>query len=85
MTDIPTRNETETRRTEDLSGRDTWLFAPLLLVLIALPLAMVTVMSAGLWFAAHRLDLSLTQPAPTTFAARWPDKALPTVTLGQRG
>lgn len=61
---------------QDLKRRDLWLFAPLLAVLIALPLAIVTVVSVGLWFAAHSVDLSLTSP-PTTFAARWPDNALP--------
>ena len=81
MTDIPTRIEDGTTEEQDLSHRDVWLFAPLLVVLVALPLAMVTVVSAGLWFAAHRLDLSLTQPAPSSFAARWPDQALPDKTV----
>src|SRR5207237_1245365 len=67
----------EFAKNEDLSRRDLWLFAPLVAVLVALPLAIVTVLSVGLWFAAHGLDLSVASPAPTTFAARWPDKALP--------
>ena len=79
MTDI--HNETDARDTDALARRDAWLFAPLLVVLVALPLALVTVLSASLWFAAHRLDLGLTQPTPTTFAARWPDKSLPTVVI----
>jgi hypothetical protein len=62
---------------QELKRRDLWLFAPLLAVLVALPLAIVTVLSVGLWFAAHGVDLSVAQPAPTTFAARWPDHALP--------
>ena len=79
------RTEAAPREIDGLSRRDAWLFAPLIAVLVALPLALVTVGSASLWFAAHRLDLSLTQPAPTTFAARWPDKNWPTVVPGQRG
>jgi hypothetical protein len=62
---------------QDLKRRDLWLFAPLLAVLVALPLAIVAVLSVGLWFAARTVDLSMTSPAPTTFAARWPDRALP--------
>jgi hypothetical protein len=82
MTDIQHRNQAET----DARGvGDVWMFAPMILVLVGLPLAMVTVLSASLWFAAHRLDLSLTQSTPSTFAARWPDKNWPTVTPGQRG
>jgi len=62
---------------QDLKRGDLWLFAPLLVVLVALPLAIVTLVSASLWFAAQRLDLSMTSPAPTTFAARWPDQTFP--------
>jgi hypothetical protein len=61
---------------QDLKRRDLWLFAPLLAVVVALPLAIVTLLSVGLWFAARTVDLSVTSP-PTTFAARWPDQALP--------
>ena len=62
---------------QELKRRDLWLFAPLIAVLVALPLAIVTVLSVGLWFAARAVDLSVTSPPPTTFAARWPDRALP--------
>ena len=79
MTDNLVHANTETGDSDTLTRRDAWLFAPLVLVLIALPLAVVTVVGAELWFAAKRLDLGLTQAAPTTFAARWPDKAMPTV------
>jgi len=62
---------------QDLKRRDLWLFAPLLAVVVALPLAIVTILGVGLWFAARTVDLSVTSPTPTTFAARWPDQALP--------
>ena len=62
---------------QDLKRRDLWLFAPLLAVVVALPLAIVALLSVGLWFAARTVDLSVTSSAPTTFAARWPDQALP--------
>ena len=81
MTDMPIVNDADTPETDVLTRRDAWLFAPLLVVLVALPLAMVTIVSAGLWFAAHRLDLSLTQPTQSTFVARWPDRALPEKTV----
>jgi hypothetical protein len=81
MSENTVRTEADVAETDALTRRDVWLFAPLLVVLVALPLAMVTVVSAGLWFAAHRLDLSLTQPTQSTFAARWPDQALPEKTI----
>jgi hypothetical protein len=41
---------------DDLGKRDLWMFAPLLAIVVALPLAIVTVLSASLWFAAHSAD-----------------------------
>jgi hypothetical protein len=79
MTENTNRTEANIAETDALTRGDAWLFAPLLVVLVALPLAMVSVVSVSLWYAAHRLDLSLTQPVPSSFATRWPDQALPTV------
>jgi|GEM_PF-2619708 len=57
---------------DDLDRRDIWLFGPLIAVVVALPLAIVTVLSVSLWFVAHRADLNLAaQPAPTNFASRF--------------
>jgi len=62
---------------DDLSRGDWWLFVPLVAALVALPFALVTALSVGLWMAAHGLDLNVASSPQTTFAARWPDKALP--------
>ena len=68
---------------QELKRRDLWLFAPLITVLVAMPLAIVAVVSVGLYVAAQRLDLGLTSPPPVNFTARWPDKNWPTVIPGQ--
>jgi hypothetical protein len=62
---------------DDPSRGDWWMFVPLVAVLVALPFALVTALSIGLWIAAHGLDMSVASSTQTTFAARWPDKALP--------
>ena len=41
---------------DDLGKRDLWMFAPLLAIVVALPLAIVTVLSASLWFSTHSAD-----------------------------
>jgi hypothetical protein len=38
---------------DDLGKRDLWLFAPLLVVAAALPLAIVAILSASVYFASH--------------------------------
>ena len=67
----------EVAQHDDLTRQDWWMFVPLVAALVALPLALVTALSVGLWIAAHGLDMSVASSAQTTFAARWPDKALP--------
>jgi hypothetical protein len=71
---------------QELKRRDLWMFAPLIAVLVAMPLAIVAVVSVGLYVAAQRLDLSLaSQSPPVNFTARWPDKNWPTVVPGKPG
>jgi hypothetical protein len=41
---------------EDLERRDAWMFAPLVAVVAVLPIAIVAIMSASLYFAAHSAD-----------------------------
>jgi len=41
---------------EDLERRDAWMFAPLLAVVAVLPVAIVAIMSASLYFATHAAD-----------------------------
>ena len=52
---------------DDLDKRDLWMFAPLLGVVAALPIATVVVLGASIWFAAHSND----RYADNTFANRW--------------
>ena len=47
------RTELEALGEEDLTKRDLWMFAPLLAIVVALPLAIAAVVSASLWFSAH--------------------------------
>ena len=58
MGDTPARLKQELAALgeDDLGQRDLWLFAPLLVVAAALPLAIVAVLSASLYFAAHSAD-----------------------------
>jgi hypothetical protein len=41
---------------DDLGKRDAWMFAPLLMVVAVLPIAIVAIVSASLYFAAHSAD-----------------------------
>ena len=41
---------------DDLGRRDAWLFAPLVIVVAVLPIAIVAIVSASLYFAAHSAD-----------------------------
>ena len=41
---------------DDLGKRDAWMFAPLLVVVAVLPLAIVAIVSASLYFATHSAD-----------------------------
>jgi hypothetical protein len=58
MREIPARLKTELDALgeDDLGKRDLWMFAPLVTIVVALPLAIVTVLSASLWFATHSAD-----------------------------
>jgi len=59
--------ELEALGEEDLGKRDLWMFAPLLAIAAALPLAIVAVLSASLWFATHSGD----RYGGTSFASRF--------------
>jgi len=41
---------------DDLGKRDAWMFAPLLMVVAVLPIAIVAIVSASLYFAAQSAD-----------------------------
>jgi len=64
---------------ESLGRSDFWLFAPLIAIVVAMPLALVALTSAGLWFAAHHSDLSVQRRGADTFASRWVEPPKPEV------
>ena len=41
---------------DDLGKRDAWMFAPLVMVVAILPIAIVAIVSASLYFATHSAD-----------------------------
>jgi hypothetical protein len=51
---------------------DLWLFGPLIAIVVGLPIAIVALTGASLWFAATHTDLTIVQRPPAdTFASRW--------------
>jgi len=63
---------------EDLTRRDAWMFAPLIAAGITLPLIAAALLGGSM---VHLATLEASAPkAPTTFASRWPEKEMPTVT-----
>jgi len=54
---------------EDLTRRDAWMFAPLIATAL---------LGLSVWHLATE-EASATKP-PTTFASRWPEHEMPTVT-----
>jgi hypothetical protein len=52
---------------DDLGKRDAWLFAPLLVVVGALPIAIVAIAGVSLYFASHPGD----RYAGASFASRF--------------
>jgi len=41
---------------EDLGRRDAWMFAPLVAVVAVLPIAIVAIVSASVYFSTHHTD-----------------------------
>jgi hypothetical protein len=61
----------------DLTRRDAWLFAPLLAAVVALPLIAAGMIGFSAW---HLAGLEIAANKSVTFASRWPENAMPTVT-----
>jgi hypothetical protein len=62
----------------DLERRDTWMFAPLIAIVIALPILMTAVL--GFTVIQIRSESAMSNETPATvIASRWPDQALPVV------
>jgi hypothetical protein len=56
---------------DGLDRSDVWLFGPLIAIVVVMPLALVALTSAGLWFAATHSDMTLHRAPADTFASRW--------------
>ena len=81
VTDIPQPHPIEREPLaidEDITRRDAWLFAPLIAAAIALPLVATALVAFS---AVHLIngERSASATPPTTFASRWPDKAMPVI------
>jgi hypothetical protein len=62
---------------QDLTRRDIWLFAPFIAAAGALPLIVAVMLGFSAWHVAQQ---GITASKPVTFASRWPENAMPTVT-----
>jgi hypothetical protein len=68
----------------DLRRRDAWMFAPLIAAAVTLPLIAAALLGLSAWHlatqdATHGVAAKANK-APTTFASRWPEHEMPTVT-----
>jgi hypothetical protein len=63
---------------DDLTRRDAWMFAPLIAAAVTLPLIATALLGVSVWHLATQ-DASAPKP-PITFASRWPEREMPTVT-----
>ena len=61
----------------DISRRDSWMFAPLIAAIVALPLLATVLVGVSAWHLAGK-EASLSSPA-TVIASRWPEQELPTI------
>jgi hypothetical protein len=61
---------------DDLTGRDAWMFTPLLAIMIALPIMVSALFAFSAWQLANRDEAALSGPS-ATFAMRWPEQSLP--------
>jgi hypothetical protein len=61
------RSELAALGEEDLEKRDAWMFAPLMVVVAVLPIAIVAIVSASLYSAARSAD----RYAGASFASRF--------------
>jgi hypothetical protein len=67
----------------DLERRDTWMFAPLIAIVVALPILMTAVLGFTIFQIKHETGMSNETPA-TVIASRWPEQSLPVVDSANR-
>ena len=65
---------------EDITRKDSWLFAPLAAAAFALPLVAAAVLTFGAWRGVDGMQ-SASIDLDTTFSSRWPEQGLPTTML----
>jgi hypothetical protein len=63
---------------DDLTRRDSWMFAPLVAIAAALPVVATVLFAFSAYTVVHR-DTASVSPPPATFAMRWPEHSLPVV------
>ena len=71
---LPQSGDPQARdRRRDLPRADAWLFGPMLIAIVALPFAIVTMLSVSLWFLARNGNLAVTEPmtSPSAIARIW--------------
>jgi hypothetical protein len=76
-TDIPRPARARIEIDEDLTPRDAWIFAPLFAAVVALPLLAAVMLGSAAW---HLAAQEIAGKPPVTFASRWPEREMPTVT-----
>jgi len=79
-TDIPEPQDAERaplELDEDITRKDSWMFAPLIAAAVALPLVVTAVLAFGTWRVIEGEQVAAASP-PTTFLSRWPEEGLPT-------
>jgi len=79
-TDIPEPQDAERaplELDEDITRKDSWLFAPLIAAAVVLPLVVTALLAFGSWRAIDGAQVATADP-PTTFSSRWPEEGLPT-------
>jgi hypothetical protein len=63
---------------DDLQRRDTWMFAPLIVIVAALPLILTALFAVSAYTVINRDEATMSVP-PATFATRWPEQSLPVI------
>ena len=63
---------------DDLTRRDSWMFAPLVAIVVAVPI-MVSALFAFSAYTVVTRDQASLSPPPATFAMRWPEQTLPVI------
>jgi hypothetical protein len=63
---------------DDLTRRDSWMFAPLIAIVVALPMVVTVLLAISVVQLSNR-DEASASPPPATFASRWPEQALPVI------